>query len=171
MLTARVTGVPELQRVFREFKRSAANRIAGPAVRKSASFAAKQVKAEIPSRYKAIRKAIGWRSIKTRFNAGAVGAKVGAAVGKAVPQPKARTGRKGVGIGKRNIHWWFLGTAERRQKAGRRTGRMPPQARPVLAIVFGHTSQINNIMRVEIAKGLRKEAARVRSWAASGRRR
>lgn len=189
MATA-VMGVPELDRVFRELKKSVGNRIAGPAIRRAASFGAKKVKAAIPSRYKGVRKATGWRSMKTKYNGGFVGAKVGAGVGKkkATTTSKDRTGRKGVGFDARNIHWWFMGTAERetgtkRKRVGgkrgrggwkgtqtriatggirRRTGRMPPQTNPVQVILRANASGINEILRTWIDVGIKKEAARAK---------
>jgi len=63
-----VSGIPELQRVFTEFKRGAANRIVRPAITKAARIGVKKIKAAIPSRYKGVRRAIGFRSLKKRFN-------------------------------------------------------------------------------------------------------
>ena len=106
-------------------------------------FSQKKVKAEIPTRYKGVRKAIRWRHVKRKYNAGGRAVKVGGGVGPnllrknmtgrgrkltASQQAKAEmmrekiatsqknrkdSKRPGVGIDGNNVHWWFLGTDER----------------------------------------------------------
>ena len=157
-----VSGFEDLDRVFRELSKGMANRIARPALGKAGRLAVKKVKATIPSRYKEIRKSIKSRSIKTKYNGGFAGNKVGAGVSrKRETSPKERSGKKGVGIGARNVHWWFVGTGERRTKSGKRTGRMPKQAIGVSEVVGAAKSEIAAILKNNIETGIEKEAARL----------
>lgn len=159
---AAVSGFEDLDRVFRELSKGMANRIARPALGKAGRLAVKKVKATIPSRYKEIRKSIKSRSIKTKYNGGFAGNKVGAGVSrKRETSRKNRSGRKGVGIGARNVHWWFVGTGERRTKAGKRTGRMPKQAVGVSEVVGAARGEIAAILKTNIETGIEKEAARL----------
>ena len=146
-----VTGDKQLLREL-ESIRKAARRKTRSATSKAASFAAKSVKAKIKNR--SAKKAIGWRLVKSKDAGGEITAKIGAAVGKkkknAATSTKSRAGRGGVGIDRQNIHWWFLGTAERLTgtkrvgghrtgntkrkftgKSVRYTGKMPAQDRPI----------------------------------------
>lgn len=157
-----VSGFEDLDRVFRELSKGMANRIARLALGKAGRFAVKKIKASIPSRYKGIRKSIKSRSIKTKYNGGFAGNKVGAGVSrKKETTKKSRSGRKGVGIGARNVHWWFFGTAERRTRAGKRTGRLPKQAVGVSNVVAAAKSEIAAILKTNIETGIEKEAARL----------
>lgn len=182
-MSAVVDGVRELNMLFEQLKRGAANKIARPALSKAGQHAVKVIKAAVPSRLKDIRKAIGYRIPKTKFTAGIVTLKVGAAVGKRRQRKiQDRTGRPGVGIGTPNVHWFFLGTDKRytgtrrirrkgqtvgRQATGgivRYTGRMPKQMPSVSTIVGQNRSALLEIMRkrmkerleAEVAKGPRK---------------
>lgn len=190
-----VEGVAEVLKVLDGLKLSIANKIARPALNKAASRGAKIVKAKIPSRYKSVRKAIGWRPGKAKYNQGVVSSKVGAGVGqnkkdgggkrtiRRATSTRDRTGRKGVGIDGRNVHWWFMGTDDRftgtkRAKGktfigearGKRitlknriekgnngqryTGKMPAQEQPITVILNGHAAELSNILRVHIAQGI-----------------
>jgi len=115
-------------------------------------FGRDKVKAEIPTRYKGVRKAIAWRHVKRKYNAGGRAVKVGGGVGpnllrrrrltekqqaraaaireKIATSQKNRKDKKrpGVGIDKSNVHWWFFGTDTRmtgtkRKRIGGRRGR------------------------------------------------
>lgn len=157
-----VTGVAELDKVFRELKKGLANKIARPGLKKAGRLAAKKVKATIPSRFKGIRKAIKSRLVKTKFNGGFAGVKVGAGVSrKKETEKQTRGGRKGVGIGARNVHWWFIGTAERRTKKGRRTGRMVKQAVGVSEVLMSAKAELNDVIKRGIEKALWKETTRL----------
>jgi hypothetical protein len=155
-----VTGVAELDKVFRELSKGMANRIARPGLAKAGRLAVKKVKASIPSRYKTVRKAIKSRSVKTKFNGGVAGVKVGAGVARKRESDKDRSGKKGVGIGARNVHWWFVGTGQRRTRAGKRTGRMPKQAVGVSDVLMSARGELNEIIRRGIEKGIWKETVR-----------
>jgi hypothetical protein len=179
-ISGAVTGIREFDAIISELSKGGMNRVMRPAIRAACKFAAKQVKAKIPGRYKTVRKAINYRMLPTKLNNGFVSGKVGAGVGKkskAKLKPR-KAGRKGVGISSANVHWWFLGTDQRTtgtKRASRRkgsngtrvptggkirnTGRMPPQSQPVAQIVAANSGAIRHIMTTQMATGLAKEAA------------
>lgn len=188
-MTAVVTGVRELDMLFNSLSKGMANRVARPALTKAGRLSVKIIKSTIPSTQKSIRKAIGSRSIKTKYNAGFAGVKVGAGVGvrkKAKTTVKRREGRKGVGFDASNIHWWFLGTDERmtgtkrkrvggkRGRGGRRgtqirvdtgkpkkrTGKMEPQSEPISVILSRRKNEVNNVIRTWVGVGIKKEVER-----------
>lgn len=180
-----VSGDKALRRLYGTMRRSVANKIARPALRKAGSAAAKIVKRHVPSQYKGVRKAIGWRGITFRQTSGQVGVKIGAAVGKSAQRAssKQREGRKGVGFDGRNIHWWFMGTAERetgtkRARVGgrrgrggfrgvdtrkdtggtkKKTGRMPPQSDPIAVVLAPYHAALGQLIRTWVAVGIKKE--------------
>lgn len=168
MIDATMKGMEQLQKVLSDIPADISNKVLRPALTKASRVAVKAIKAEIPSRYKEVRKAIGFRVRKAKKKDKAVDAKVGAAVGKRSKSVKKQMGelerqygrnRPGVGITSRNVHWWFIGTAERTQKTTkRRTGRMPSQSQPVSRIVAGVGSQIAEVITKEIAAGVQREA-------------
>ena len=150
-----ITGVKELDAKLSMLKTSARNKIMRPAMQKAARAEAKAIKAAVPAQFKDAKKAIGSKvKIKGQHE---VTAKAGAAVG--IKRDKAaklesrqkgkRSGRPGVGIGARNIHWFILGTGPRQTGSVQRrnklqgkyrkstgnavhsTGRMPSQMHPV----------------------------------------
>lgn len=173
-----VLGVRELDLLYERLKRSTANKIARPALSKAATVAVRKIKASIPGRYKDVRKAIGKKSLKTKATGGIASVKVGAAVGKKQESQKSRTGRKGVGIGARNVHWWFLGTEDRWTGVKRRrrkgasptfdatgnkvkyTGSMPAQSPGVDSILSASSGELAQVMRNTIQQRLMKEVAK-----------
>lgn len=117
-----------------------ANRIARSGLLKAVRIGAKGMKAEVPSTAKSVKTALkGY--VKKNKRKGVVEAKVGA-VGKQTGKPKDRSGKEGVGIGSPNVHWFVLGTQERRPKKSKvmktATGRFmgkevaPMPAHPVV---------------------------------------
>jgi len=149
-----VTGDKELLREMERMRKAVRSKTRS-ATRKAASYGSKSVKAKISN--PSVRKAVGWRLLKANESGGEITAKIGAAVGKKkkrATSTKSRAGRGGVGIDHRNVHWWFLGTAERftgttrvgghrtgntkrkfTGKTVRRTGRMPAQDRPISVLI------------------------------------
>lgn len=168
MIDATVDGMEQLQRVLSEIPEDISNKILRPALTKGSRIAVKAIKAEIPSRYKDVRKAVGFRVKKVKKSDKSIDAKVGAAVGKKSKSAKKQMGelerkygrkRPGVGITNQNVHWWFLGTAERTQRSTRRrTGSMPAQSQPVSRIVAGVGAQIAQTIANEISSGVQREA-------------
>lgn len=145
-----IFGIPELDKRLEGLKIAVANRCARAGLTKGARLAAKKIKAEVPSKDKHLRKAIG-SSVKKQKggpNRGYTQAKAGAAVGRAskATEKKARGNRGGVGISAENIHWYILGTQERTvKKTGQRSGKMP--ANPIVqrAMASGKSQVIEAI--------------------------
>ena len=141
-------GEKALRRKLKALDQKIAARIALQGTRKQMQALAKQMKQDIPGRFKEARKGIGWKATKgraaTRRNGfQAAIAKAGVGVGikkgrrlnaifrkiKAQDDKAARGGRPGIGMGKFNFHWWIKGTKSRFTKGGKATGntgaRMP----------------------------------------------
>lgn len=181
-----VSGVPELDKLFRELSKGMANRIARPGLAKAGRLAARRIKAAVPSRLKDIRKLVKSKSIKTKANGGFAAVKIGPAVGskkKGKGAIKPRT-KRGVGISARNVHWFFTGTSDRRtgfktrrrrlktggsvvvsrtrnNNAVRFTGKMKSQMPGVTKILNSARSEMVALMRAGIEAGIEKEAARL----------
>jgi hypothetical protein len=180
------TGFKEIDKNLKYLKDTGTRRVVSAGMRKQGQYLAKQIKADVPSRYKSIRKAIGWRSLALRRNKGMPGVKVGAGVGQnkaakgranIVRFARSRGKRLGVGIDSRNIHWWFLGTAKRTTGTRRRgrsgirvdTGKpkmnrgvMPSQMSPVIYYARREKTALMAIMRAESAKALDKELKKLK---------
>jgi hypothetical protein len=120
-MSAEVLGVKQLQKKMQGLRQSTKNKLERSAVSAGLRVTAKAIKSEVPSTWKEGRKAIGYSFARGRGKwTGATFAKagVGAGIRKKArdkrDQNKAdRSGRKGVGIGVSNFHWFILGTAER----------------------------------------------------------
>lgn len=187
-----LTGNILLDRKIKQLKMTGSRRVLTAGMRKQAQHLAKVVKKDVLSRYKSVRKAIGWRSLSLKQNRGEPGAKVGGGVGKksgvaATKEVVASfdrmiSDRPGVGIDSRNIHWWFLGTAqrmtgtkrkgkskERVNTGGKRMNRgaMNPQLPPMMYYATKNRSALLTIMRTEAKKAMKKEAAKMRAKARS----
>jgi len=184
MAGSAVSGVAELDMVFRELKKGMANRIARPGLLKAARVAAKKVKAAIPSRMKDARKAVKSKSVKTKYNGGFASAKVGFNVGekkKKRGKLKPRSAKKkGVGLGARNAHWFALGTDHRwtgtkrigghqkgrknrrvfTGKTVRYTGRMGKQWEGVSSILRRSKEEMFSIIKTGIEAGIESEVKR-----------
>lgn len=168
-----LTGHILLDRKLKKLKMTAGRRVVSAGMRKQGQHLAKKIKAAIPSRYKMIRQAIGWRSLKLKDTGGEPGVKTGAAVGKQTAAKKRKqiasdldrvtTAKAGVGIGSRNIHWWFLGTKSRKTKKGANRGRMAPQVAPVKDFANREKASLMKIMKVEAKKQLAKELAKLKA--------
>jgi hypothetical protein len=126
-----VTGDAQLMRVMKWFADDMP-RVVARAVAKATPEIVRGVRSQIS--HPSVRRAIGWRFVAQ--NAADVEAKIGAAVGGGASSRVSgqRGNRSGVGIDSRNVHWWFLGTSERRTES-HRTGRMPAQSEPISVLV------------------------------------
>ena len=165
-----VIGDEQILRQLKQLRTTAARRIMTDGAAEAAKKIAKYVKAEIPAKHKTIRKAVGWRRLKAK-EAPEGGAKAGARVGRA-SRAQARgptAGRKGVGIGARNLHWWIQGTTERRtgKRGGpvRSTGAMPAKVGSVSKIVMTHRGELRNLYRQGATKRFNKEVAKGKAFA------
>lgn len=158
-----VTGTEELYRQLDGLRRGA-GRIARRAVAKAAQSSASGIRSRISN--PSVRRTIGARLAKT--NGEFAEAKIGASVGKrAATSVQNRTGRPGVGIDARNVHWWFLGTKDRytgtkRSRTGRKdtgkrkrfTGKMPAQERPI-SVLFNANGTVR-VLRTWIDVGIQE---------------
>lgn len=128
---------PKLAKVITRLSRRGLNKHSRASVTKAARIVVKAIKSEITKpTMKDLKRTIGF---KVRQKDGITNAKMGAAVGRAggplgdtdvlssgmkVRSKKDRTGRKGVGISRSNVHWFFIGTEKRWTGSRKRwTGR------------------------------------------------
>lgn len=145
MISAVMTGLPDLDRKLQYMHTQAANKIARAVVRSGLNVAAKNIRKGIrPSiAPKTPDKGIG-TSLKRRSE-GAVG-KAGVGVG--ATQRKAlnvvnRGRRKGVGVSARNLHWFALGTDDRYTGSTRIRGKLGKGKRKATGHARRFTGRIN----------------------------
>jgi|GEM_PF-2365586 len=120
-MSCEVLGVKQLQKTLDRLKASVQNKLERLAVVAALRVTAKAIKSEVPSAWKEGRKAIGWSFVRGKGKlVGTTFAKAGVGAGikkktrdKRETTKKSRSGRKGVGIGVANLHWFVLGTRER----------------------------------------------------------
>ena len=133
----------QMQKAIGKVLETAEGKTATKALAAVGKLGKNKVKATIPGKYKGVRKAIGWRHVKRKYNSGQRAVKVGGGVGpnllrknitgrgraltakqrdrqnvlreKVATSVKNRKSSKrpGVGIDGNNVHWWFLGTNTR----------------------------------------------------------
>lgn len=138
-----ITGVEELDHKLARLSRSSSRRAVTSGIRAGLTPLGKAMRAGInasdasPELKRAARKTIGKRFARAKGGQGVYQAKVGFAVGmkhKAVRRAVVKARKKkraeggmsrGVGISAFNIHWFVLGTKQRRTKSGHATGRIP----------------------------------------------
>ena len=128
--TLTMTGIPEVDRTLKKLGTSDARKAARTGVNAGMSVLAKFIRAEVKAEpdasrnlRKQISKTIGKRFRKNR-RTGESTAKVGPGVGKQTPATGSRRpGRKG--LSKQNVHWFVLGTKDRRVRTtGNPAGRL-----------------------------------------------
>lgn len=159
-----VKGFRQLRKTIQTLEKKAQKTLIEPGLREAGKQAVKVIKADIPGRYKDVRKSIGWRikqKNKQRF------LKVGAAVGFRGARrerfiqrsQKRRKGHPGVGISPANVHWWFIGTTFRVTKnedTPQFTGVMPVMHRGIDQIVQGHIPTMRRLVATSVRLNLRK---------------
>lgn len=176
-----ITGQKALDEALKSLKSSVANRVVRPAIGKSLRIISKAIKQEIHAPYKDAKRGIGARLGKTK-NDKTVTAKVGSAVGMRAKKIKSvneslkekRKKRKGarkivgVGISPSNIHWFILGTSQRRhEKTNKSVGVMKQRLGDVVTDGFNKSSamalsSIHDTARkklVELAEKVRSKSA------------
>jgi len=161
-----LTGVEECDAMLREVGTKIGNRAARGVLARAAGMAAKKIKAKVPSSLKSVRRSIG-SSVKKQGSGadrGIVKAKAGAGVGKKNKKPEGGT-KGGLGIEAANVHWYILGTKDRKQKtSGRDTGKMPehPIVQEAMASGGGEiVGFIKREMRPAIEREVEKAAKRL----------
>jgi len=123
----------------------------------------KKVKADIPSKNKDVRKAIGHRRLKVKEAPGG-GAKVGARVAKGSRAQSANKSGKGVGIGARNVHWFLDGTNDRFQPTrsggkryvGAMWGKTQKPTVPMYVYVRRNRAELMRLFKVGAWKSIQK---------------
>ena len=168
MAGSSITGDKKLMRLINRMRGTAMRLTMSAGAAKAGQKLAKIAKAEVPSRMKHARKGLGWRRLKANEAPGG-GAKIGAGVARtakkiAKESSRDRTGRKGVGIGARNIHWLIEGAGmEKERKTGksggpkRRTGTMQPLMRSMKALAAQNKSTLSTLWAFGAKKQLAKE--------------
>lgn len=153
-----LTGVPECDAMLKAVGVKVGNRAARSVLGKAVRLAVKRIKSQVPSAHKSVRKAIGGSVKKQKGGSdrGITKAKAGAAVAKKNTPPKGGT-NGGVGIGPANVHWYVLGTKERRvTSTGQQVGEMP--AHPIVkdAMAAG-SGEIVGLMKREMRPAIERE--------------
>ena len=161
-----VTGDRELDRKLGRLRQRVQTKLKKAAVRSALGVAAKEIKKNVPSRFKNVRRSIGWRLGKDKryVLAAKVGWRIGKTARKAIDKGN-RTSKKGVGIGARNFHWIELGagvdTGGRYTKAGKYTGIMA--AKKTDAVPRGWAASESKVvatMAGSLKRGIEREAAK-----------
>lgn len=159
-----LTGVKELDEKLEQLKLGVANKIARPALTKAARHLLKSAKAKVPPDMKAAKRALGLVvDTKGGKSRNQQRAKVGAGVGKANKFEAKRSGKNsgGVGISGKNIHWFVLGTGERKTKSGKSSGSMPPQMPKLMAeVAIQEKSTVHSILTNEVTTRLAELAGK-----------
>lgn len=160
MSRAFVTGDRALRRKLKNLRSSVQRKVGKAAIRSGASVAAKEVKRQIPSRWKDARKSIGW-SFKKNKKTNLFEAKIGVAVGKKrakllAQQRKQHSkrkaeGKKGAGIGANTAQWAVVGTPFWHEQ---------PLATTVESAVRGGASKIREAKAKKLRDGIMREAAK-----------
>lgn len=155
-----ITGDRKLIRKLERLASRGSRRVSNQAMRKGLTVVTRGIRSEVPGRLQSVRRTVGSRFQRARGQSQKQ-AKAGLSVGKkrAAKTPR-RSSRGGVGMSARNVHWWALGTTNRRvKKTGRDAGRMP--ASDAVARGYRKTeSTAREAIRKSIRDGLEREAQR-----------
>jgi hypothetical protein len=150
-----LTGIEECDKLLKAVGKKIGNRVVRTVLNRAVGMASKKIKAQTSVR--SVKRSIGK---KVKAKGGKIDAKAGGAVGikKSKGVPKGGT-RGGVGIGAANVHWYILGTAERRTKKGANRGRMPPHDIVKDAV---NSRQIVNFIKRELPRELEEQVRKER---------
>lgn len=156
---ALLTGVKECDRMLKAVGNKIGNRAARAVLGKAVRLAAKRIKAKATKR--SVKQAIAGNVKKRKGgqDKGLITAKAGAGVGgKSKRKPAKRSTSRGVGISANNVHWYILGTADRRRKTAMNppTGRMPRHD-IVKEAMAGGATEVINLIKKELPKRLEEE--------------
>lgn len=161
---AKVKGDKLIDKQFLKVAGRGSRSAAKAGLSKAMTIIARGIRAAIPPKAKSVKKAVGQRHAKGgKRGSLEFSAKVGLGVGKASKSKKERDPDKpGVGISKANVHWWELGTTNRKTRKGKSTGAMP-KGPPVVR--QGFDAKKTEALRAAIAttKKKIKEAAKKKS--------
>ena len=159
MAIASITGDKQLDRKFKQLRKSVQTKLTKAAIRGGLSVAAKEMKKGIPSQFKDARKGIGWK-LKKSPKTGVMEGRVGTPVGKKRAQinkwgrailDKRRAAKKaGLGVAPATFHWFILGNRNMRAK-------LPGMARNSMR---GDSPAIKAAMATKWRTGIMREAAK-----------
>ena len=162
-MTATIEGLDELLAVIDGLPDKVGRSVLSSAIRGGLNVIEKKMKADLDPRVKAAKRGIG-----SRFKRGKqVVAKVGVGIGKRkkpLKKQRKRTTKGGVGIGEKNLHWWVLGTKQRKTKTGNKNrGAMPAMDPNLAANAYRETrAQVLAEMVRQGKKRLAREIARMK---------
>ncbi|MCY2962733.1 MAG: hypothetical protein NT069_03625 [Planctomycetota bacterium] len=130
--TRLLSGLPEIDRILAELPLAPANRIARKGLSVAVRLLARRMRAMVTGGGRDIKKALKGYVKKDKKSklfvakAGAVGKQPNDKQEAAAGAKHAKSGKRGVGITGRNIHWWLMGTRRREHdNTKKNTGRMP----------------------------------------------
>lgn len=175
-----IKGLDRMLRRMDELKNKSAKKASRTAVTTVLKIVAKNVRKQVTAKpastavKRAARNTVGWRLVKkgTTLRGGKAMAsfgKAGFGVGKQSKAKKAKAsarakGGHGVGIAAGSIHWFVLGTKERKHTSGHETGQIDAVLKKcVPAAVRGSAKPALREAAKKAAVVLRREAARLRS--------
>lgn len=159
---ATIEGLERLQRAMKYMTEKGSSNIVRAMTSAVLTVVNRQIKKDlspkVPEAKTAIRKRMSWKKTKKT-------AKVGVGVGKAkgLVLKNDRGKRGGVGIGRRNTHWWVIGSTTRKTKKGQNRGRMPAMQPGLAPIALSKSlSRAAAAMRRRGVRQLIKEAAKAK---------
>jgi hypothetical protein len=162
-----LTGDNRLLKTLNKTRDSVARKAMRKGIGKAVRVIAKGIKSHVPVDMKQIKPLIGTKVGKAKVGSekGLFTAKAGTGVGRTFKKVAKRgevagAKQKGVGISGRNIHWWIMGTGERRSRL-RNTGKMPAQAPDIVQQGFSSAAgEAKAVIAREVRAGLAAVKAR-----------
>lgn len=114
-----IQGEKQMRKVMKTLGEKVQSKLLKASLRASGSVAAKEMKKLVPSRYKRVRKAVGWKmTSKKGEGLLRVGSKVGkkktwiVSEGRAITAERRAAGKKGFGVSPATLHWAIMGNRQ-----------------------------------------------------------
>jgi hypothetical protein len=158
-----VTGEREILARLKHLDSKGQRKVTRAAIGAGQTVIRKEMRAQIPPDQKDVRKTVASR-YKRKKSTKLMEAKVGIGVGKQTggrPQLRLAT-RPGVGISKANVHWWALGTGQRKTKSGESRGSMPDGPDVVKRAYAASESRAYQAMIAKAREKIQQEAVKTR---------
>lgn len=163
-----MTGLAEIDTILRGLPLAPANRVARKGLSVAVRSLARKMRQLVTTGGKDVKAALkgyvrktGKTDKKITAKAGGVGPALKREKRAAIKAKHAASGKRGVGISSRNIHWWLMGTDDRTQKkTGRNTGRMPARRVVKTAAASGMTEALA-LMEAKCREALALEVAKL----------
>lgn len=180
-----ISGDKQLLKAFRKINIEMRDKVAPAAMRGLLRVVTKQVKKEIPAKYKIARKLVNHRFVKrdkvtkatvakTGFKVGMTGKRV-ATLRKNKAYMKAtfrNTAGRGVGLSLETLHWFIFGTQQRFNKSvgNRATGKMPALLENTVAKGWAASkpaalAKFKELARKELKRQIAKQKAKAKAKA------